>query len=107
VNDREFRQYIADLLAKQRNPDSPARRNSPSPETIPQPASMTDREFRKHIKQLLARQRTEDQQPAVAEKTSPVTGKSRPPAVTEKKPPAKEERPAVETRKFTVRRKAK
>jgi hypothetical protein len=52
VNDREFQQYIAELLAKQRNPGPPAKKNLSSPETIPKPTSMTDREFRKHIKHL-------------------------------------------------------
>ena len=106
VTGREFRQYIAELLAKQRNPDPPVKKNLSSPETIPKPTSMTDREFRKHIHQLLARQRNADRQLAVPE-TPPASQKSKPPAVTEKKPPAKEERPAVETRKFTGRRKAK
>ena len=106
MNDRQFRQHLAELLAKQRSPDRPAKKNLPTPEPTPNAAIMSNKEFRQHIKELLARQRKEGQLAAV-ERKPPKPEASKLPAVSEKKPPAKEERPTTETRKFNVRRKAK
>jgi hypothetical protein len=99
VNDKEFRQHLAELLASQRNPDQPAKKNSPPPETPLKPATMSNKEFRNHLKQLVARQGNEDQPPV--EKKPPKPEPPKPTVVTEKKPPT------TETRKFNVRRKAK
>jgi len=86
VNDREFRQHLAELLAKQRNPDRPSKKNPPTAEASPKPATMSNKDFRQHIRQLLAQQRNQDQQPA--ERKPPASENSKPPAVTGKKPPA-------------------
>jgi hypothetical protein len=99
VNDKEFRQHLAELLARQRNPDQPAKKNPATPELPPKPATMSNKEFRQHLKQLMARQRKEDQPPV--EKKPPKSEPPKPTAVIEKKPPA------AETSKFKVRRKAK
>jgi hypothetical protein len=99
VNDKEFRQRLVELLARQRNPDQPAKKNAPTPELPPKPATMSNKEFRKHLKQFVARQGNEDQ-PTV-EKKPPKPEPPKPIVVTEKKPPT------TETRKFNVRRKAK
>ena len=99
MNDKEFRQHLAELLARQRNPDQPAKKNPASPELPPKPATMSNKEFRQHIKVPLKRQRNEHQPPV--EKKPPKAEPSKPTAITEKKPPT------TETRKFNVRRKAK
>jgi hypothetical protein len=99
VNDKEFRQHLAELLARQRNPDQRAKKNPPTPELPPKPATMSNKEFRQHLKQLVTRQRNEEAPPV--EKKPPKTEPATPTAVTEKKPPA------AETAKFKVRRKAK
>jgi hypothetical protein len=100
VNDRQFRQHIAELLSGQRNPGAPTKKNSSPPELPPKPATMSNKEFRKHLKQLVARQGNEGQPPAV-EKKPPKPEPPKPTVVTEKKPPT------TETRKFNVWRKAK
>ena len=101
MNDKEFQQHLAELLAIQRNPDRPAKKNPPTPEATPKPATMSNKEFRQHLKRLMARQRNEDQ--PLGEKKPPQSERepSKPSAVTEKKPPM------TETRKFNLRRKAK
>ena len=107
MNDRQFRQHLAELLAKQRSPDRPAKKNLPTPEPTPNAAIMSNKEFRQHIKVLLARQRNDDQQPAEKQPTT-ISMISNPPSPeSRKKPPAKEQRPTTETRKFNVRTKAK
>ena len=60
VNDKEFRQHLAELLARQRNPDQPAKKTPPTPESTPKPATMSNKEFRRHFKHLMARQRSEE-----------------------------------------------
>jgi hypothetical protein len=99
VNDRGFRQHLAELLYRQRNPDAPAKKIPPTPEPPTKPATMSNKEFRQHIKQLVAQQRNPDQEPV--EKKPPKSEPSRPMAVTEKKPPV------AEPGKLKVRRKAK
>jgi hypothetical protein len=99
VNDKEFRQHLAELLARQRNPDRPAKKNPPTHELPPKPATMSNKEFCQHLKQLMARQRNEGQ-PSV-QKKPPKPEPSKPTVVTKKKPPT------TESRKFNLRRKAK
>jgi hypothetical protein len=99
VNDREFRQHLAELLAIQRNPDQPSKNNVPTLELSSKPATMSNKEFRRHIAQLLAQQRNEDQQPV--EKKPLKSENSKPAAVKQKKPPA------TVTRTFTIRRKSR
>jgi hypothetical protein len=99
VNDKEFRQHLAELLARQRNPERPAKKDPATPELSPKPATMSNKEFRQHLKQLTMRQRNEDQPPV--EKKPPKSEPSKSTTVIEKKPPA------AETTKFKVGRKAK
>jgi hypothetical protein len=104
VNDKEFRQHLAELLARQRNPDLPAKKNRPTPEPAPKPATMSNKEFRQHLKQLMARQRNEEQPPV--EKKPPTISRISKPPVPEpraRKPPAS----VNTTRTFNVRRKSK
>jgi hypothetical protein len=105
VNDKEFRQHLSEWLARQRRPDQPAKKNPPTPELTPKPATMSNKEFREHIRVLLARERNEGQQ-SVEKKPPTMSKVSNPPYLeSQKKPPAKEKRPATEGRKFNVRRK--
>ena len=99
MNDKEFRQHVAELLARQRNRGQAAKKNPPTPEPPTQPATMWNKEFRQHLKQLVARQHNEG--PPLVDKKPPKPEPSKPAAVTEKKPPT------TETRKLNVRRKAK
>jgi hypothetical protein len=78
------RRHLAELLARQRNPDRPAKKNPPTAELTPKPATMSNKEFLQHIELLLARQRNEDQPPV--EKKPPKPEPSKLPAVREKKP---------------------
>ena len=68
MNGKELRQHLAELLARQRNPDQPAKKQPPTPEPTPKSATMSNKEFRRHLKQLVARQRNEGQLPAVEKK---------------------------------------
>jgi hypothetical protein len=90
VNDKEFRQHLAELLARQRNPDRPAKKNPPTPESTPKPATMSNTEFDRHLKQLVARQHNEE--PPLVEKKPPKSEPSNPAAPTEKKAPTTETR---------------
>jgi hypothetical protein len=89
VNDKEFRQHLAELLARQRNPDRPAKKNPPTPESTPKPATMSNTEFDRHLKQLVARQHNEE---PLVEKKPPKSEPSNPAAPTEKKAPTTETR---------------
>ena len=50
MNDRQFREHLAELLNRQRNPDQPANKNPPTPEPTPEHATKSNKEFRQHIK---------------------------------------------------------
>ena len=86
MNDKEFREHLAELLARQGKPDQPAKKTPPTPEPTSNPATMSNKEFRQHLKQVVARHRNEDQQ-RVEKKPPKSESSMRLPAVNEKKPP--------------------
>ena len=88
MNDRQFREHLAELLNRQRNPDQPANKNPPTPEPTPEHATKSNKEFRQHIKRLLARQSNQDQQTAVPKRKPPKSEPLKPSAVLEKNPAA-------------------
>ena len=103
MNDKEFREHLAEL-ARQRNPDQPAKKNPPTPEPTPKPVTMSNKEFRQHLKQLVARQRNHEQAP-VEKKPPKISETSNPPAP---EPPARKPPASVNTtRTFNVRRKSR
>jgi hypothetical protein len=60
LNARQLREHLAELLNPQRNPEQAAKKNPPTPEPLPKPATKSNKGFRQHVKRLLARQRNED-----------------------------------------------
>jgi hypothetical protein len=86
VNDREFRQHVAEMLERKRGEtETQTNKEWTTADATTKPAVMTNREFRKHIQELLARQPNQDQPPT---KKPPNTETSVKPEVTNKKPPA-------------------
>ena len=60
MNDKEFREHLAELRARQRNPDRPAKKNPPTPEPIPKPATIVGYDEPKPVSDIFLSYAMED-----------------------------------------------